>query len=353
MTSVEHSRLDTSALDPFRPGPAWLDVLSLQGEAGCRGSALVAPTRIDLTEHSELPFALVFVLDEQPEFPATSATAVLVTRLESRTTWCVPLREPRERPARPREDDDGGFQKPGVTVGAAHFNLRDRIPDLPWRPGTLVMRLVRNGAESNTVTVVLDAGALSNDESARAILDHRRAPALPEAELLPAAAEVGWSAETPMVPPPDGLVMRVVASDLVSNPPVIFARGSYTVPARQIEIVPPEHPVRSADGRIVVARLPLALVVTGPELLEPVVIRVRLDSHLLVDADGWRIPLPEGDRRTRMQGQFNLNLGAFWEFPRVPGRYWVRAIVGAFDSGPLPYTVLDANLAPLVGDEPA
>lgn len=355
MNPTDRSRYGFDLLDPYAPGPDWLDVAERAGEAGFRGTALIAPPSVDLSRRDALPFALLAVSEGELDFPGTSATSVLVTRLESRTTWCATLREIRDRPKRPAAApaDDDAPVKPGLGVAIFHFELRARVPDLPWRPATLVLRLVRNGLETDPVTVRLERGALEHDLEARTLLDARPAPAPETFPSPPPRALMPWSAETPRVPPPDALALHVTAVDLVSNPPVVIARGAYTLPVRQIERVPAHTPYTLPDGRQVAARIPLSLVITGPELAVPVVLQVLLDAHVLIEHDGWPTPLPEGDLRGRVQGQFNLNLGAFWEFPRAPGRYWVRAVIGAFDTGPQPYTVLDSNLSPLEGDEPA
>lgn len=352
MNPSQRAHYGLDRLDPYAPGEAWYEANRRMQKDGLRGSVVIAPAQVELPRRDTLPFAILSILDGPPAIPANAKSAMLVTRVESRTTWCVPLREPRERPARPRAPQDPN-EKRGVSLDVTYFDIRSRIPELPWRPGTLVLRVVRDGFETDAVVIHLVAGAIAEDESARTILETRRAPALPAPPPPPRDADAGWSAETPNVPDPDGLDLFLDVLDPVGDTARIIARGGYTLPVRQIELTPRNEVRTTPDGKHVAASLPLTFVVTGPELLDPVVIPVRIDSHVLVTADGWPTPvLPAGDVRPRARGQFNLNLTRFDEFPRVPGAYWVRAIVGSFDTGPQPYTVLDETLAPLIGDEP-
>lgn len=356
MNTTLRSQYGVDRLDPFRPGEDWFEVGRAMSDGGYRGTELVAPPAVDLSAHDRLPFGVLSVLDGPPELPITSATAVLVTRLESRTTWCVPLLEPRDRPRRPRAPEPPAECPPKVGAGIAvtHFDLRERVPDLPWRPGTLVLRLVRDGFQSDATTVRLEPGALGDEPGARALLDAVRSPAPPAPPPPPEGADAGWSAETPNVPDPDALELFVDALDAARRPLKIVARGAYTVPVRRIERAPEGERRALPDGRLIAASLPLTLVITGPELRDPAVLRVSVPSHVLVESSGWPTAvLPAGDTRARVRGQFNLDLATFAAFPRVPGPYWVRAVVGAFDTGPRPYAVLDERLAPLVGDEPA
>lgn len=355
MNPAIRSQYGLDRLDPYRPGDDWFDAGRAMADGDARGTFLVAPATVDLSARDHLPFAVLSVLEAEPDLPATAETAVLVTRIESRTTWCVPLEAPRDAPRREEIDDEPDPLPPkaGVSIAVTHFDLLDRIPELPWRPGTLVLRLVRDGIESEASTVHLVPGALFDEPRARALLDTHRGPALPPPPPAPSGADAGWSAETPNVPDPDGLDLFIDEPDPLRYPPRVIARGAYTVPVRQIERTPKGERRALPDGRLIAASLPLTLVITGPRLIAPVVLRVRIDSHVLVEANGWPTPLPEGDTRARVRGQFNLDLGAFAGFPRAPGPYWVRAVMGAFDTGPQPYTLLDARYAPLAGDEPA
>lgn len=340
-------------LDPYQPGEPWFEAAQRMADDGLRGVVVVAPPRVDLSSHEDVRFGVISVLDREPQIPMSSKTLLLVSRVESRSTWCAPLYAWRDAP----EDDEPRAPVPPpeaelVSCMVAYFDVRDLLPEVPWRPGTLILRLLRDGFETDPVVISLDPGEVADDPAARTILDAHRAPAPPVPPPPPPGAETDPSEASPALPEADGIALVLDPIDPAASPPRLVARGAFTVPLRQIERTPRGEVRTLPNGEPVAASLPMTLVVHGPTLIDPVVIPVRVDTATVVEADAWPASHPLNDRRARARGRFNLDLGAFPEFPRNPGRFWVRAVLGAYDSGSRPYVVLDARFAPLVGDEP-
>lgn len=223
-------------------------------EEGFLGLRLDAPGRLDVEEVDALPLVGLFggTAQERQVHDLERDLVVVATRVESRQTWAALLHEPRRAPrGRPRSVAPAGSGR-GMRMFAA--DARPRLPDLPWRPGTLALRLLLADKASNPVRTVLGRGArpIEQDPAVQAFLAEHRQPAFPRPvwplpdSPLPTFDPVDGS------PEPPAEVGIVVALDRVNvvregGPQVTcIARGSFRLPLSPRDLVRPE-PLREAD----------------------------------------------------------------------------------------------------------
>lgn len=303
--------------------------------------AFVAPERVDLSTEASLPLLALEARPTDSKVGVTSKGVIIATRLEGNVTHAATWKPWKEPVRRPPPEPDGEKARVGFGVGAQRVDLRARMPELAWRPGTLLVRLVVAGEVQDTARVELSAGKLLGDPDVRAYLEWAQSqqPPLAAESASPMPMDQHRDEWTPEVPATPGIALNLQPVSMVRPGDQVMLRGAYNLPLRRAELVQPDAPrPTDAQGRTVVARVRITLVFVGEDFIEPTVIPLRFDvRHFAPD-------LPDG--RPCAAGQFRCNLLGHPDTPRMLQRYSVFALSGEQMTGPLPLTLISEDLVP-------
>lgn len=334
--------------DPFNDREGVLDRLEASDELGV---LLDAPSSVRLDLRDDLPVA-----GARRELVSTSIGAgfraravIAVVRVESNEVyagrlfaWKEPAPEVDE--SAPEEDDATvrtGAIEPFTDAVMTDFfaaSLRAQIPDLPWREGTLRATVLIDDDRSNAVTVKLVA-APDEDPAVSAFVARHRSPGYPRAvsparsprASLPAYLPVAGS---PPSPPVRGISLALPERVSLTEGASLVARGSFTLPALERELVKPFDAHDDRFGKLVgagwvdvgdrdaTAVIPVSLLITADNGDEPTVIRLDVPVYAPVTAGA------------SARGFFALDLFELDFTPRQPGRYRVWALSGEVLVGP-------------------
>lgn len=303
------------------------DAAARASDGTWRGYAIDAPPVVDLATRTTLPVVGVRCLSavDSARHDFQSNGVVVAVRVESNEVFVGRAFEwkyasPARTPRRP----------PPLTVTITDtfsLDLRARLPDLPWAPGTLHIHLLVLDASAERVDVSLVGSA----SSAPPPLAPRRAPSPPRGELrLPSYDRTETSPAVPVAPGISMVADRVV---LLGDNAWCVLTGSFRLPvttpdvpswnvvddeetARRASV---DKPARDEPGAFV----PVTFVLTGGALTEPWTFRAALPSR--------DVPLAVGDTVT---GFFTLDLLALEGFPRAAGTYHLWAFSGPVAAGP-------------------
>lgn len=335
--------------DPFRDRDGVLDRLEATDEVGV---LLDAPSavRLDLRDDVPLAGARRELLSTGVGAGFRARAALVVVRAESNEVragrlfaWKEPAVEPE--PDAPLPDDETTARTAAVeplldAVMTDFFaaSLRECVPDLAWREGTLRVTVLIDDDRSNTAVVQL-RGAPGGDAAAEAFVARHRSPGYPRAvspagtshRALPAYLPVSGS---PPAPPVRGISMAVPARVSLAPEATCVVRGSFTLPVLAREVVRPFDAHDDRFGRLTgagwvdvgdrdaTAVLPVSLVITTDGVDAPAVLRLDVPVYA---------PVSPG---ASASGYFSVDLFELPEMPRQPGRYRVWALSGDVLVGP-------------------
>lgn len=328
------------SLDPRAPSQTRLDEITEQAlDAEQPGLLLHAASPVNLQQSDGVPLLALVACRTDARIPLTSRGVLVVTRRQDNLTladtWS-PWKEPSGR--RVSTSDRG---KHGFSVQAPRADLRARIPTLTWRPGHLLVRAIVNDRVTAPCEITLDGGPLEADPDVRAYLDWMASqqPLPPLPPRSPVAVDYHPDAQTPEVPSHPGIALDLQKVSLTTPGHALTLRGSFNLPVQPHERIPvtsPEH--RDAEGRAVVARVTITLVVVGHDSPGPAVIPLHLDARAFT--------IEGRDGPTHAAGVFRLDLLAHPDMPRILQRYSVYAFAYEHMVGPLPLTLLGEQLVP-------
>jgi hypothetical protein len=329
------------AIDPRRVTEAQLDALvEAATEARALGLWLRAPAVIDLGREAHIPLVALATYFTNAPLAVERVGALVVTRLETHETLAALWTEWKESddtraPAAPDPDALVGFVAHPLEV-----DLRDRLADLAWRPGHLVVRAIVGDTVSAPVSVELSAGAVARDPDVRAYLDQMAAQQPPRPAPPPSPIAMSYQHDEASVPVPaqPGVALAMQKVSLARRGDSLVLRGAYNLPVAPHERIAADAPgSRDGEGRRVVARVTLTLVLVGHTWPGPFVIPLHLDARAFADVTS---------NDDRVAGLFRCDLFAHPAMPRMLQRYSVYAFAAEHMAGPLPLSLVDDRLVP-------
>lgn len=307
---------------------------------------LYAPAEVDVTRASTLTVSAVVASDKPNGFQLDQHAVLWVTRPDTRDTWAVrwtPYRRIDDAPESDFFPTPRGFFEVGLMV----TELRKRVAAFGWRPGPVVLQLLCNENETETVSVTLTGGAFLDDPKVVAFLKQQNrfqdetaleyAPA--EAALLGDTVE-GEDPGLLPVPAEEGLVAAVTPVGFAGPEARLvlsLAFRAKLLPGERLRFAAGDAP--DASGQLLAARVPVTVVLSSPELVDPEVVRLSVPVYHIEEHTGTEHGL----------ARLRLDLGRFEAMPKGDGRYYIRVNLGALQSETLTATLVPENLRPLRG----
>jgi len=327
--AIDLARWGLDRIDVATVGDRRLDdvIARLKGEKFV-GMVLVAPQELPATGARRLPVLVFLGTHSTDPLPFPGSAVFAVTRVESGETSfgrAEPWKDPVPRQQMPPE--------PGEKAYFSHeqlaYDVGERVPELPWRAGEVIVRAIVLSKATNAARVKLSPAIDTTDPDVRKFLESARPhdergpwPPPQPGQALPSYVR---DAETPAPPQTQGLSIIVPRVARVNGEPVV-TRGSFTL--------------RLPRGTRVV---PVTLLLTGPATPDPEVIRLRVPVADVFDAEHER-PLTHG--------HFAVDLAGLEGMPRVAQDYSVWAFAGEHMTGPLPLTLVSDEMLPGATDFP-
>lgn len=330
------------ALDPGAPDERRVDAIV---EAALRheesGLLFGAPSRVDLNRDTSLPLLALVACSTADPIDLHSNGVVVVTRRENNATLAETWSEWRDSgpPSEEAPTDEPVLHS--FTVSTYGLDLRERMPSIPWRPGKLLVRVIVGDRVTEPCAVSLDGGSLDADPDVRAYLDWAamQQPAPPLPPRSPIAVDYRPNAQTPEVPSRPGITLDLQKVSISARGHSLALRGAFNLPVLAHERIPLMSPDRfDAEGRTVVARVTVTLVVVGHDTPGPAVIPLRLDARSFV--------IEENREPTHAVGVFSLDLLLHPDMARIQQRYSVYAFAYEHMVGPLPLALVSEELIP-------
>lgn len=301
--------------------------------------ALYAPALVDVSTRTTLPLLAVAATRSDEQVPVDSGGVLVAVRKEGNAvataTW-QEWKEPAGAEAVPRDAND----VVGFAVSKYQADLRKRVPELVWRPGHLLVRLIVGDRVTDAAPVELSAGAMGDDPDVRTYVEwvqSQQSPVAPPTSALPMDHHRDdWTPEVPVEP---GIALALQRVSLAREHDQLLLRGAYNLPLRPAEMVAPESPGnRDSQGRIVAARLSITLVLVGHGHPGPTVIPLRVEANVFAR--------DHADGRPCAAGQFRCDLFGHPDMPRLLQRYSLYAFSGEYMAGPLPLTLIGEGIIP-------
>jgi hypothetical protein len=307
--------------------------------------ALSTPPIVDLSTRETVPLLAVSASATDAPINVAGAGVIVAVRLEGNQVVANTWREWKERPKAPVTPP-----RPGVLAGFAvtpfRADLRKRLPELPWRPGHLVVRLIVGDRVTDPSRVELSGGAVADDPDVRTYVEWAQSQQGPSGLPLenPLPMDHHRDEWTPDVPAEPGIALTLQRVSLTREEDQLLLRGSYNLPLRAAELVPAGSPGSlDAQGRQIAARFNLTLVFVGHDSPGPSVVPLRIEAR------AFARDLVDG--RPCAAGQFRCDLFGHPDMPRVLQRYSVYAFSGEYMTGPFALTLISESLVPLRDDE--
>jgi hypothetical protein len=336
--------------DPDQARPAAIGRVQ---SSGWRGYVLDAPRNVHIGVRDTLPVMgvrCVSAVESLAHDFQRNAVVVAVRRSSSEVfvgrvfelKYTPPSKKVRAAPS------------PTITVTDAFaFELRERLPDLPWTPGTyaLYLLVLHVATEAIVVRLLVPSGPSFH---APPVLDDPWPPT--GDQPLPRYTKAEWS---PAAPASHGVTLVCDGVVLLGSDARCVLEGSFflNTAINDEEELPPSwdddatqrtfalDPAESTQRMQAIdpsqidelihktpTMVSLTLVLTGTELTDPWSCTLSLPATTTFDdAQGW----------------FGLDLFALQDFPRQPGNYALWAFAGDVISGPTPIAlILEESLAP-------
>jgi hypothetical protein len=198
------------------------------------------------------------------------------------------------------------------------LEVREHV-QIPWRDGTLLVTIIRRNQASNRVRIRLAKSEFSfrDPEVERFVARNRR-----HARHLTTWPGSGRTAqykrlpESPEIPAQNGIAVKLDGT---------VVRGSFRLPVLDIDIVREAQGSKFGSYLRTTAVLPITLLITGVEPLDPIQLDLHVPSYSQIDP---------ADRNRTVNGFFSVDLREM-ETPVVfPQDCFIYAVSGEFLAGP-------------------
>lgn len=324
------------------------------------GLLLDGPRSVVLNEHETIPLRGLRSSTIRHDFALSlqRRAVIVASHLEGHEALAATaFRQPDEpRPiGRPRDPDT---LPEGRTADAFSLSLTDRLPKLPWKPGTWQTTLLLYDQRSDSVTTRLD-GTSSQDPAIKEFLDAQRRPGYPAAIFPPlernAANPYRPRSDSPASPSVPSIVLAVDRVVVAGRNRSCVLRGSFSLPVLPRDLVRPlpGPPGSEAEQRAradgwgevgdprAVAVIPTSIVLTGDQIAEPLLVSIQVPIYDPIEVT----PVGQVAR-----GHFAIDL-----LGCVPGglaiqSYAVWAISRGIISEPVLVGVVSEAMLPAAGD---
>ncbi len=306
-------------------------------EKGFEGILLIAPPKIDVDSGGGLPL-LGFDAhgtNDRDGMGFDYSAVLVATELGGGETMANSLRRVHED-ARPPKS--GIRQPPGRVMGRFSSNARERLPEIPWKPGAVSLVVLLFDQRSNQARVTLASDHVDDDAPGQGA-NARVMPVFP-----PLNGEKPSGADYPSYSKNDGSppVPAQFAINMSVNPEFrheadgkCALRGSFFLPVAPGNVVP-----RDASGKPAVdvgdpaarAVIPIALVIMGNQMPGAFVIRLKVPVYGAFEATAGA---------EAAAGHFNIDLNAMEDMPKSSQMYTIWAFSGEVIGG-----AVKVNFAP-------
>lgn len=290
---------------------------------GKHGVFVDAPARVPLDGRTALPVVgcRVVSLRDAKKVSFDRGAIVTAVHLDDGRLHAALVQEARTRdPSAPKPEDDPTDPGEGTFVRMFKLDAHARLPDLPWRAGTVLTTLLLRGDRTDRQRSVLAAPPPRGwvdpvvAEAAAAAPPVERAPV--KVSRLPGAT-FKREARSPQPPGAPGVALSLLKKTQAKG--ALVVRGTVSLPLLEHQVVK-DHPVGDPEARAVV---PVGLLLTGEDLAGPFVVDLGVPVH----------ELPEPGAPAR--GYFSLDLLTTKAMShRRAQKYWLWAFAGEALSGP-------------------
>jgi hypothetical protein len=290
---------------------------------GKDGVFVDAPARVPLDGRTALPVVgcrLVSLRDAK-KVSFDRGAIVTAVHLDDGRLHAGLVHASRTRdPSAPKPEEDATDPGEGTFVRMFKLDAHERLPDLPWRAGTIVTTLLLRGDRSERQRSLLAP------PPPRGWVDPvvaEAAAAAPPVERGPVKVSrlegATWKREarSPQAPEAPGLALSLLKRAQAKGSLVV--RGTFTVPLLEHQVVK-DHVVGDPEAKAVV---PVGLLLTGEESAGPFVVELGVPIYELPPAGA------------PAKGHFTLDLLTTKAMShRKAQKYWLWAFVGEALSGP-------------------
>ncbi len=303
------------------------------------GWFLDAPREVAFDRDATLPVVLarrLSLLEDGATNGAREATLV-AARLDDGAVYVGNAFEPLDLPsAAVPWVDPATLPDDGARIcGAERIDARARLPRLPWREGTLVLRALVGARTTAPVTVRLRR-AVPFDDDVAALLDARRAVGFPRAVWPPRSASGDApyyrpGSRSPRVPSPEGLALTAHADGAHA-----MLWGTLRTTPRPREIVRPDDP---SETRYAAMRGASHVDVGAPGAVAVIPVTLVARHAALAEALHWAMQVPCFPETARsggvLEGYFGIDARTLPGLPPLDGPWTFWAVCGAHLAGPL------------------
>ncbi len=318
-------------------------------DQGLNAERIAAPSRVPLNSRETLPVAVVRVAPAR-ELGKHPIDAAVVTAVDLDTgALSADLAFSRDNqmpmvalPLPPEFAADAGPEPGGVSSLVKTLDARERL-DVEWRPGKYLLTLLLRDHVSNRRAVELVASPSSyEDPAVKALLEQERIrigpPAAgPRAITDDPLAHFRKRADSPAPPGDAGIVMSAPRVFVLGSTTSCVLVGAFRVPLARHQIVPRGRTDASGNAEPYRAVVPLALLLTGSQDADPVVIPMQVPVFDEFD--------PSAPPAT-VTGYFAVDLLRLARAEGAAQTYFVYAFAGEVLGGPVAVAFVPSELLP-------
>ena len=329
-------------------------------ESDFLGLVLDGPSSVRLDERTTLPLLGIraCTIRDNIALGLQRRAVVIAARLDGHQTFAATAFRLPDEPRPPSRPRDPNSLPKGRTVKAFSLSLLDRLPGIPWKPGTWQTTVLLYDQRSNPVITRLEAPS-SQDPAVHDFLATQRRPGYPgvvSPALDPTTANP-YRPRPDSTPPPakPAIVLAIDRVGVQGSGRSCLLRGSFCLPVLQSDVVRPlpgpagsdAEQLARADGWVDVgdpaarAVLPLTVLLTGDQHADPILVRLSVPVYG---------PLETGSNGQVASGHFSIDV-----FHSVPGglpiqSYAVWAISRGITSAPVLLGIVSEAMLPAAGD---
>lgn len=288
-----------------------------------RGILLEGPAAVDLDRRSTLPLVGLRRATFEEAFHLRLETRAVIAAIShgDNTVRAAPAWVDKSEEPEDFTPPEGGFPK-GTGINPFEIDVRERLPDLPWAPGTHTLVLYLFDQQSNPISVRLQSSVAAPSGGAQGGATAEPASPSPSRAVSPTPdPEAGHNflkePGAPDLPSGEGIVLRV-------DPPqgegkTCRARGAFRLRPLDGERLDekPGTPLH-AEAEGASALVSITLLVLGNEISGPYLFTLRIPGRDAQEAEFRNAGLVEG--------YFNVNLLRMPDSFGIPQDYVARAL---------------------------